>query len=97
MDKLANDAAAPLSEILQMKLYKQMEIELDRLTRPTLIVCKSNRRAGAVLAAYKGVKECVPPKSLLRQYSEDGTKSSYIIAYMTCLIRIWFHFKYRPS
>jgi len=50
-----------------------MEVALDKLPRPTVIVCKSNRRAGAVLAAYKGVKECIPSKTLLRLYSEDGT------------------------
>ena len=71
-DKLARDASAPLSDILLLKLYKQMETELDRLPRPTIIVCKSNRRAGAVVAAYKGVKNCIVPQTLLRLYSEDG-------------------------
>jgi sulfur dioxygenase len=37
--------------------YSSFERALDRLPRPTVIVCKSARRAGAVLTAYKGAKE----------------------------------------
>jgi hypothetical protein len=46
---------APMKEL--MDNFTPMEMALDAMPRPTLILCKSSRRAGAVLAAYKGVKE----------------------------------------
>jgi sulfur dioxygenase len=39
-----------------VKTFRKMEDALDRLPRPTAIVCKSGRRAGAVFAAYRAVK-----------------------------------------
>jgi len=36
--------------------YRKMEDALERLPRPTAIICKSGRRAGAVYAAYRAVK-----------------------------------------
>ena len=36
--------------------YAEVERALDSLPRPTLIMCKSNRRAGMVWAVYVGVK-----------------------------------------
>ena len=40
-----------------IKKYVEFERALDSLPRPTVIICKSNRRAGAVLATYMCVKE----------------------------------------
>jgi Metallo-beta-lactamase superfamily len=40
-----------------VKKYVQFERALDSLPRPTVVVCKSNRRAGAVVATYLCVRD----------------------------------------
>ena len=45
-----------LAMLEAVKKFAAIERALDALPRPTAIMCKSNRRAGMVWAAYTGVK-----------------------------------------
>jgi hypothetical protein len=45
--------------VTAVRSYSQFESALDKLQRPTAIVCKSARRAGVIYAAYKVYMCCV--------------------------------------
>lgn len=45
------------SSISSLKSYRSFESALKTLAKPILIACKSNRRASAVITAFKGVSE----------------------------------------
>lgn len=47
----------PYNSVTAYSLYKELEEKIDNCVKPLLISCKSNRRAGAVYAVYKGIKE----------------------------------------
>ena len=45
---------------------------LDSLPRPALVMCKSSRRAGAVLSAYRAVRAGQTAATALEQAAEQG-------------------------
>lgn len=40
------------NELLSVQSYRRFESALDSLPTPTVLICKTNRRASAVLMAY---------------------------------------------
>ena len=55
-----------------MRLYAELERQMDVLPRPTLVCCKTNRRAGCVTAVYEGVKAGMDTASVFRLAEERG-------------------------
>jgi len=57
----------PYNSVTAYSLYKELEEKIDNSVKPLLILCKSNRRAGGVYAAYKGIKENKSLEELINQ------------------------------
>jgi beta-lactamase superfamily II metal-dependent hydrolase len=56
-----------------IKLYEDIEIALDALPRPAVVVCASNTRASMCVAAYQAVKAGCTPQAA----AENGTKNNH--------------------
>lgn len=66
-------SAAPFSNgdmIRGFALYKEIEAAIDKLEKPILLICKSNRRAGAVFSLYSSIKEKKNKEQLLATVTE---------------------------
>ena len=60
---------------------------LDRLARPTLIACKTNRRAGAVYAVYHGVRNGLTKDQIEQDSASHGINSCrYMYIYMHVIL-----------
>ena len=55
-----------------LEAFAPYAMALDSLPRPTLVMCKSSRRAGAVLSAYRAVKAGLTADAALAQAGELG-------------------------
>eukprot|EP00596_Hydrurales_sp_CCMP1899_P006903 CAMPEP_0119047990 /NCGR_PEP_ID=MMETSP1177-20130426/56300_1 /TAXON_ID=2985 /ORGANISM="Ochromonas sp, Strain CCMP1899" /LENGTH=400 /DNA_ID=CAMNT_0007023293 /DNA_START=62 /DNA_END=1264 /DNA_ORIENTATION=+ len=75
--------------VIAVRQYSQFESALDRLQRPTAIVCKSARRAGAIYAAYKGVKEDKASAEVLAEAENKGLSfvgAPGLVAWLTTVV-----------
>ena len=78
--------------------YSEVERTLDSLPRPTLIMCKSNRRAGMVWAAYTGVKSGMSADDVMALAAAKGltfTGSAGFVAWCTAVVTT-LHKKSKP-
>lgn len=74
-----------------LKSYLAFENALDTLSRPVAIICKSSRRAGAVLSAYKGNKESMSFSEIVAYGSEQGLsylQSEGMSAWVRCVLEV---------
>ena len=55
-----------------LSLYKEIENAIDKLGKPILLLCKSNRRAGAVYSLYNSIKENKDKDKLFAEVNELG-------------------------
>lgn len=69
--EFGNDNSNLLYPWQAVTTYRKFADALDRLPRPTAIFCKSGRRAGAVLAAYHGVRNRLT-KEQVHQFAADN-------------------------
>jgi hypothetical protein len=66
-------AASDPDIVAAVNEFRQFQAALDKLPRPTMISCKSARRAGAVYAAYNGVRS----KWTTEQVEEDSRRQEF--------------------
>ena len=71
----------PYNSVTAYSLYKELEEKIDNSEKPILIICKSNRRAGAVYAVYKSIKE---NKSLEQLINEQN-----VFTFQTTVLNTW--------
>jgi sulfur dioxygenase len=55
----------PFNSITGYSLYLELQNTIDKCEKPLLLLCKSNRRAGAVYSLYKGIQEKKSEQQLL--------------------------------
>ena len=69
--------------------YAEVERALDALPRPTIILCKSNRRAGLMWATYMGVKSSMSFEEVMEMASTKGlsfTASPGFVAWCAAVV-----------
>jgi sulfur dioxygenase len=72
LNQQAFNADSPYLFIHALSAYSRFEAALDSLQKPTLIACKSARRASAVLATYLGVKSGLSSEEVQQSSTESG-------------------------
>ena len=73
-------SGAPSSIVAAFTEFQTHRGVLDRLPRPTLIACKTNRRAGAVYAVYNGIRN-----GLTKEQIEQDSASHGMLEFICCV------------
>lgn len=72
-----------------VQAYKAYEEALDSIPQPTLVSCKSGRRASAVYASYKAVKNNMTVEDIMADSKSKGLTfvgAPGMVAWVTCVI-----------